>query len=375
MAVSLSTGPATGPGRPLTVMTRNVYLGTDIARPVVAAVTAEAEGRPGQDVLVALANAAHEGRAIVDRTDFTVRARLLAREFTQVEPDLAGLQEVALWRSGPLDIGRAGVPGATQVDYDFLDILLEALAAEGLHYTPAQVGVRADVEAPSFTGSPFDHSLGPDARNVRLTMRDVILVRTERPLQVTGEGDVVFADNLVYPVAGSQMRVDRGYHWVDVVVGTTSLRFVNSHLEAFSADVALAQATEILATATATDRVTVLVCDGNADPLDRSTKPGDSVPTSAPYDAITGPGGFADEWLRWSTSDPGWTAEVSELADDPTADGFDRRIDMVFARAPDGDGLPVDGGMVTGTSVTDRDPLTGLWPSDHGGVALRLRGL
>ena len=37
--------------------------------------------------------------------------------------------------------------------------------------------------------------------------------------------------------------------------------------------------------------------------------------------------------------------------------------------------LAVDRGLVTGTDVSTKDPATGLWPSDHGGVVLRLRGL
>jgi len=37
--------------------------------------------------------------------------------------------------------------------------------------------------------------------------------------------------------------------------------------------------------------------------------------------------------------------------------------------------LAVDRGRVTGTDVSTKDPATGLWPSDHGGVVLRLRGL
>ena len=54
-------------------------------------------------------------RAIVDQTNFPLRAKQLARELQQRRPDLIGLQEVALWRHGPLD-GSA----ATTVDYDFL---------------------------------------------------------------------------------------------------------------------------------------------------------------------------------------------------------------------------------------------------------------
>ena len=60
---------------------------------------------------------------------------------------------------------------------------------------------------------------------------------------------------------------------------------------------------------------------------------------------------------------------------DATAAKFDHRIDMVFAKRADGDGLAVDRGEVTGTTVATKDPTTGLWPSDHGGVVLRLRGL
>ena len=48
---------------------------------------------------------------------------------------------------------------------------------------------------------------------------------------------------------------------------------------------------------------------------------------------------------------------------------------MIFARTADGDPLAVDRGRVTGTTVATKDPATGLWPSDHGGVVLRLRGL
>jgi hypothetical protein len=48
---------------------------------------------------------------------------------------------------------------------------------------------------------------------------------------------------------------------------------------------------------------------------------------------------------------------------------------MVFARVANGDRLSVVGGTVTGVAPEDKDPVTGLWPSDHGGVVLRLRGL
>jgi hypothetical protein len=150
---------------------------------------------------------------------------------------------------------------------------------------------------------------------------------------------------------------------------------VNTHLEAFSSDLALAQASELLEAAPARDRTTIFVCDCNSDPLNSKVKPQDKLPHKAAYDLITGAGGFKDEWLRWAPASQGWTSGLSETVDDPTGEDFDHRIDMVFARTAAGEALAVDRGRVTGTEVSAKDPATGLWPSDHGGVVLRLRGL
>ncbi len=154
------------------------------------------------------------------------------------------------------------------------------------------------MEAPSFTGSPFNGTMSADAKDIRLTMRDVVLVRVKGGLTAGSTGDQVYAHNLVVTAAGASFRFDRGYQWVDIRSGATRFRFVNTHLEAFSSDLALAQASELL-TATASDRSTVLVCDCNSDPLNSSVKPNDHVPHKAPYELITGPGRFTDEWLRW----------------------------------------------------------------------------
>ena len=363
------------PGKPVTVMTRNLYLGADIQRPVNAAVAAQMAGGSAQDVVVALANATHVSRAIVDRTSFPVRSNLLAAEIAETAPDLVGLQEVALWRSGPLQLNQVAVPNATTVDYDFLEILLDDLAELGAEYEAVKIGNRADVEAPSFTGSPFNGTIGGTVRDVRLTMRDVILMKVDDGLAETAKGGATYAHNLVVTIAGATLNFTRGYDWVDVRSGATSFRFVNTHLEAFSSDLALAQASEMLQATTAAGRSTVIVCDCNSDPLNNSTKPFDHVPHKAPYDLITGAGDFADEWLEWAPANQGWTSGLSETVDDLTAAGFDHRIDMVFGRTSSGGALTVDKGEVTGDEVTDRDPDTGLWPSDHAGVVLRLRGL
>lgn len=369
--------PATAapPGKPITVMSRNLYLGANIQRPVDAALAAQAAGGTQQDIVVALANATHVSRAIVDQTNYPVRSKLLAAEIAETAPDLVGLQEVALWRSGPLQLTQVAVPNATTVDYDFLEILLDDLAELGAEYEAVKIGNRADVEAPSFTGSPFNGTIGGTVRDVRLTMRDVILMKVDDGLAETAEGGATYAHNLTVTIAGATLNFTRGYDWVDVRAGATSFRFVNTHLEAFSSDLALAQASEMLRATTAADRSTVIVCDCNSDPLNNSTKPFDHVPHKAPYDLIVGAGDFTDEWLQFAPANQGWTSGLSETVDDATAAGFDHRIDMVFARTASGGALAVDRGRITGDEVGDRDPVTGLWPSDHAGVVLRLRGL
>jgi endonuclease/exonuclease/phosphatase family metal-dependent hydrolase len=378
LATTADAKPTNPPGIPVTVMTRNLYLGANINRPVNAALAAQAvPGSTPQSVLVALANATYVTRAIVEQTDFSVRAGLLADEIVATRPDLVGLQEVAWWRHGSLQLDQVGVANAGTTDYDFLDMLLAELAARGTEYVPVSIAPRADVEAPSFTGSPFDGSIGADARDVRLTMRDVVLMHVEDGLSALDEGQKVYAHNLGVPVLGRTIRFDRGYQWVDVRAGSKRFRFVNTHLEAFSSDLALAQAAELLDDAPAEDRTTIFVCDCNSDPLNGSIKAaiGDTQPHWAAYRLITGAGGFTDEWLEWAPAEEGWTSGLSETVDDADASGFDHRIDMVFARTADGDALAVDRGRVTGTTLDSRDPATGLWPSDHGGVILRLRGL
>jgi endonuclease/exonuclease/phosphatase family metal-dependent hydrolase len=358
------------PGRPITVMTRNIYLGADINRPVEAALDAQAAGATPQQVVAALAIATDYTRGIVDQTNFPARSKLLAREIATAAPDLVGLQEVALWRSGPLELTKVGVPNATTVDYDFLANLLADLRAAGTPYVAEVVGERADVESPSFTAT-----MG-NPRDIRLTMHDVILKRANKALTVTGEHDQLFTHNLVVDISGVTMDFSRGYQWVDVRAGKRDFRFVNSHFEAFSSDLALAQAKQVVAEATAADRTTVFVCDCNSDPLLDKTKPIDHVPHKAPYEFITGEdSGYTDQWLEWAPAEEGWTSGLSELVNDETAAGFDHRIDMVFSHTTDGEALDVDLGSITGNELADRDAITGLWPSDHAGVVLRLRGL
>lgn len=368
------------PAKPVTVMTRNIYLGADIQRPIEAALRAAAMPGANQFTIVtALANATHVSREIVDDTDFNVRGRLLADEIADAQPDLIGLQEVALWRHGPLQLTQVGVPNADVVDYDFLQILLDDLAERGTPYVAVSVADRADVESPSFTG-PIT-APGGDPRDIRLTMRDVVLMRASSSITRLDDGQAVYGRNLSFTVAGVTFDFDRGYQWVDVRAGAQRFRFVNTHLEAFSSDIALAQANQLLTEATSQNQSTVFVCDCNSDPVNETVKPNDHVPHKAPYDLITGAGGYTDLWKDSGRPadlpgfDAGDTSGLNERVNEAAPGSWTHRIDMVFGRTADGGELTTDRGQVTGRDGDPRDPATGLWPSDHAGVVMRVRGL
>ena len=352
----------------LTVMTRNLYLGADINRPLRAA-----QGRTGQDALRALGHANHGLRETVQSTNFGARSELLADEIAASRPDLVGLQEVALWRQGPLQLDQVGRLDAVETDSDFLEILLRALTERGVSYDVASMQQESDVEGPAFTGNPFRGTL-KNGRDVRLTVRDVILVRHGSPARVTGSGGSQYRNRIDVALAGVGFAFVRGYAWADVAVGRGRLRFVTTHFESLSADLALAQAGELLTgLGSSGPKAVVIACDCNSDPNGGVIGPQDKSPRSAAYQLLTERGGFSDLWPKQSSAGPGFTAGLNELVNDSTADGFTRRLDLLLARPSAETGVTSTNGNVIGDELTDRDDRTGLWPSDHAGVVMQLR--
>ena len=364
-AAEAAPRPARAPN--VKVMTRNIYVGVDVTRPLDAA-----EGLEGVDALLAVAHEAHAMEETLEQTNFRVRARLLARELAREKPDLVGLQEVAKWRSGPVEYlpPNVGVPNATHVDADYLKILLRALRQAGSPYRAVAVQEEADVEVPSFLGNPFDATI-TDAEDIRVTVSDVVLKRVGSDVSILRSGGGQYDARLPLDLAGLELSFVRGYAWVNAKVDGKKFRFITTHLEAFGSAIALAQAQELLSGPAARRGHTIMVGDFNSDPLNGSMD-FTGVRHWAPYRAVRG-AGFFDEWLKWMPAEKGWTSGLSETVDDDSAAGFDHRIDFVFARSRAGKPFPVLNGDVTGDRLRDRDPATGLWPSDHAGVVLKLK--
>ena len=364
-----SSTAATRPARPASVevMTRNIYLGVDVTRPLEAA-----EGLTGLAALLAVAHEAHAMEETLEQTNFGVRAKLLARELSREKPDLVGLQEVAKWRSGPVQWAPpdVGVPNATHVDADYLKILLQALKQTGTPYRAVAVQEESDVEVPSFLGNPLEGTM-TDAEDIRVTISDVVLKRVGSDVQILKSGGGQYDAKLQVDLAGVSISFDRGFAWVNAKVDGRKFRFITTHLEAFGSALALAQAQELLSGPAARRGHTIMVGDFNSDPLNGSVD-SSGVPHWAAYRAVRA-AGFFDEWLKLAPAEEGWTSGLSETVDDDSAAGFDHRIDFVFGRSGAGKAFKVSSGDVTGDRLRDRDPATGLWPSDHAGVVLKLK--
>lgn len=323
-------------GRVVTVMTRNVYIGTDLD-PIFAARTPEA-----------LLSATATAFGNVQATNFPARAQALAGEIAAAQPDIVGLQEVELIRTGPV----ADPAAAATVVGDYLELLLAALEARGLEYTPVAINVNADVEAPS--------ALGLD---VRATDRDVILARGRIPRKVKKVQEQNFVSNLTLPTLGGPITILRGWSAVDVKLRGGRMRFLNTHLEPSSAAVQVAQANELLSGPADTRLPLIMVGDFN------SRADGTGTPTYANVLAA----GFTDAWSQAEPEATGLTCcHASNLLDPvPT---LDRRIDLVLLRRGHNDrGLVAKRAEVVGDEPGDRLVPSGLWPSDHAGVVATLR--
>lgn len=335
-------------GQPgLTVMTWNVYYGTD-PEPLLTA---------SADEVPALAARAW---ALAQQTNFPERAGVLAARIADLRPHLVGVQEAALYRvQHPGDAAFGGTVPATDVVYDFLALLVDSLRARGLDYTVVAADSSTDVELPAFTG--FDPVTGyPTFDDVRLTDRDAVLARAD--VEISDPSHGLFGASIPLPDFNS--GVYEGWSSVRATVGGRSYRFVTAHLEfQGAAPVQVAQAQELVGLLEDEPLPTVLVGDFNSDVAGI-----DPSKATASYGIVTG-AGFADTWRAPSEAPAGLTCCQSKdlLNDFPS---FTQRIDFVFTRHMPAGTLVLDQRLV-GARPGDRTA-SGLWPSDHAGVAVTL---
>ena len=325
--------------RPVVVMTWNVFLGGGLS-PVLRSGSVEE----------LIANVS-ELWASVEQTDFTERAEKIAQEIAVRRPDLIGLQEAVLWRSQTPGDFLSGVftPNAETVEYDFVEILLDALERRGLHYEALKIVEAYDAEGPR-----------ADFTDVRLTDRDAILARvdhTPHAFEFSNAQGGNFDARITLELLGI-VSLDVLSNWASVDVNApdgTTFRFVTTHLSADAEQLRIAQAGELVSGPLNTAMPVILVGDMNS-----------NAATAEPaYSLLVNDGGLTDSWPESGIGD-GFTGHQNNDLLNPVS-VLDERIDMVLYRG----GLRALHADLAGEEQKDRTS-SGLWPSDHAGVDVRL---
>ncbi len=342
-----------GRGKEVRVMTRNLYLGADLG-PAIGAKSLEAFVAANGQIL-----------REVTANDFPTRAEGLADEILTEKPDLVGLQEVALWRTAPVNFEVLSKgPSATTVRYDYLQELLAELNAGKPQYEVVVVQNEFDLEAPA--DEDENSKTGPFGADIngRLTMRDVILARRGAGVQTWNAQGANFKTLLEVPILGQPLAIARGWTATDAKVrGSHPFRFVNTHLEAFQPEVRAAQAAELVAPGgPATGKLpVVLLGDLNSD--DDTVTGADTLAYGVLLKA-----GFVERSTNKPLSCCLNSSLLAEKAAEEAGAGpgdFDHQVDHVMTNAPKAIGL-------RSSSVTGLKPVNGFWNSDHAGITSAL---
>ena len=337
--------------QPVRVMQQNLYVGADIFEVVQAAQT------DPNTVPLAVLNIYQD----IIATDFHVRAEALAEEIQANMPDLISLQEVSTI--------TVFYPGFE--NFDYLQILLAALADKNLDYYVAGIVDDANVTLPMYApGVPGNLVYA------QLLDHDVILARQSNV--VTGnEAHGNYTSTYSFTTPLGTVYFKRGWVAVDATVRGKTYRFVNTHLEVRGGSYQAEQASELINLLKGETLPIILQGDINSSPQDTALVRINKRPylLLPPYWQFV-LAGYADVWpLRiLGRSNPGYTCcqepdllnETSELTE---------RIDMIFVhntlgRVP----LSFVGPVFAWTiGDTPEDKISNLLPSDHAGVIGHLR--
>jgi endonuclease/exonuclease/phosphatase family metal-dependent hydrolase len=337
--------PDVGGKRGVDVFTVNLYVGGDLGR--VMALN-PADTNYVEELVGTVTGVYYEILASAPQ----VRLQTVADEIAARHPDIVAVEEASLLRiQSPGDLIVGGTTPATTVVFDYLEMLVTILKAQGLNYIVVSTAYEGDVELPMFnlqTGQIDD---------ARLTDREAILVRADLPpgqLHVSHPQSGHFANAIPIPALGSALQ--RGWCAVDVTVRGRNFRCICAHTEEeIAPQIQALQVQELLAGPANVKSPVIILGDFNADPLHRDG--------SFAYNLIPS-AGFIDAWTALHPAEPagGLTWGHDEFLADP-ATLFGRRIDFVFYRGATF--VPVKAEV---DNLNTSMPLPPLWGSDHAAV-------
>jgi hypothetical protein len=325
----------------LRVMTYNVYEGADLTTAFSA---------QDQNHFVAAISAI---LADVRATNPPVRAEAIARQIGKAGPTLVSLQEVTQWSTCPTTDYQS-CSGPQTVLYDLLDLIKDALQAQGLDYKEVGRVTVNELIAPAMTGT--------GRVIVFYTQRSAILARADinaHELRLFNVQSAQFNATNTVPIAGGgTFVIRRAWISVDVKFHQTSFRFIDTQLEAFDPGTNYNQSQELISGPAKTSLPVVIAMDSNS----KANSPAnDFTPTYTNFLK----NGFKDAWTETQGDAPGDTSGQDPTLMNPVSH-VTRRIDLILLHG-DLDARAVE---LFGGQQSDRT--SGLWPSDHLAVAARL---
>lgn len=221
------------PDNALKVMTLNLYLGGSLSDAINKAAN-----------IVEFLPAAAKVYDTAIKTDFPLRAKWIAKTVKKQNPDIITLNELTEW----LFTSNSGV---NKPSYDYLQILQDALANEGMNFQLASLSPNADIGYSSTIGIPYFNpkqsgcdklfpldETGALRCQVRLKDRDAILYNTaSTDLAFTGVHDNGnFKKQQVFTVAGAKLSFQRGWASAGFTYRGKAVTVLTSHLEVESQD-------------------------------------------------------------------------------------------------------------------------------------------
>lgn len=314
---------------PISVATYNVYYG----------------GGSGPE---AFATAFNDMWSNVERSNIPERAKAIANLIKKHRPDLVGLQEAVIWRTGRAFSGS----DAKDVRFDFVKEILKHLRKGKHRYLAVSRSVNADWEFPARVNGSI--------RDLRMTDQDVILARAGKSARIqilkTGNGNYRDKVSVDVPLI-DDIDFTRGWASVDARVrgSNQSFRFITTHLEVLNQNTQQRQARQLLAGPAKTNLPVIVVGDFN------------NVSGSSTHRRFTS-AGFTDAWAKTKSAFSGPTCCQDDDLRNSSSD-LETRIDWILYK---GNALNAKTSDRLGEEFADKTP-GGLWPSDHAGVFSQLR--
>ena len=363
----------------VTVMTRNLYLGSDVG--------------VAMDLIPNLSAAAQFMWDQVKKTDFNKRAPKLAAEVIAKKPHVVGLQEATIW------FCKKNVFSKRTEVFNFTKQFLAATKAQGTEYVLAQKdGITALNTGYSIAAVPFvtmvndpeifQPLFGQDKAACGFEIADALAIRADLADKVLKVGNTEYEQT--YTIVPTIMTIYRGYTWADIQIGNTPVRFVTTHLESLwdenKVPNSAIQAQQLIADLKNTKNPVVVMGDFNSDPRDprmpANPNPGEQPVASDACPAGTskcnayllmteagftdsGPDPLLPENYTWGMNalltgpDPVRLKVAKQLGNNA---GYTDRLDYVFVK---------NGVSVTSSGLIGATPPNNL-NTDHAGIVATL---